>query len=95
MSDWKYVQKDPSEALARLHFFSVIKKHETGEIEVRITVQEFATPEMGAMQFFARADIELNQRNAPFRPIGWSNSLMGAIDECLKNLRRFEYQGPA
>ena len=26
MADWKLVQRDPSEALARLHFFSVTKK---------------------------------------------------------------------
>ncbi len=93
MSDWKHVQEDPSEALAQLHFFSVKKKHASGEIEVRITIQEFATPEIGALQFFARADIELNQKIATFQPCGWANTLMGALGECLKNLRRFEYQG--
>jgi hypothetical protein len=94
MSDWKYVQLDPSEALARLHFFSVRKKHPSGEIETRITVREFATPEIGALQFFAMADIELNQKTAKFQPSGWSDTLMGALAECLKNLRRFEYEGP-
>ena len=93
MSDWKYVQQDPSEALAQLHFFSVRKKHPSGDIEARITVREFATPEIGAMQFFAMADIELNQKTAGFRPSGWSDTLMGALSECLKNLRRFEYEG--
>ncbi|MGD1095070.1 MAG: hypothetical protein ABSB35_24150, partial [Bryobacteraceae bacterium] len=62
MSDWKYVQIDPSETLAKLHFFSVKKKHASGDLEVRITVQEFATPEIGALQFFAMADVELNQK---------------------------------
>jgi hypothetical protein len=94
MSDWKYVQQDPSEALARLHFFSVGKKHSSGEIEARITVREFATPEIGALQFFAMADIELNQETAKFQPSGWSDTLLGALSECLKNLRRFEYEGP-
>ena len=94
MSEWKYVQRDPSEALARLHFFSVRKKHSTGEIETRITVQEFATPEIGALQFFAMADIELNRKAAKFKPSGWSDTLMGALSECLKNLRRFDYEGP-
>jgi len=94
MSDWKYVQGDPSEALAQLHFFSVKKKHSTGDIDVRITVHEFATPEVGALQFFAMADIELNQKTAKYQPSGWSDTLMGALSECLRNLRRFEYQGP-
>ena len=92
MSDWKLVQKDPSETLAKLHFFSVKKKHAGGDTEVRITVQEFATPEIGALQFFAIADIELNQKTAKFQPSGWSNTLMGALSECMKNLRRFEYE---
>ena len=43
MEDWKFVEKDPSEALARLHFFSVKKKHASGEVEARITVKEFAS----------------------------------------------------
>lgn len=94
MSDWKYAQKDPEERLAQLHFFSVRKKHSSGEVETRITVQEFATPEIGALQFFAMADIELNQKTAKFQPSGWSNTLAGALSECLKNLRRFEYEGP-
>jgi hypothetical protein len=62
-------------------------------MEVRITVHEFATPEITSLQFFARADIELNQRLAPFQPCGWSNTLSGALAECLNNVRRFEYQG--
>jgi hypothetical protein len=94
MSDWKYAQQHPAEALARLHFFSVRKKHSSGEIEARITVREFATPEIGALQFFAMADIELNQKTAKFQPSGWSDTLLGALSECLKNLRRFEYEGP-
>ena len=94
MSEWKYVQEDPSEGLARLHYFSARKKHSSGEIETRITVHEFATPPIGALQFFAMADIELNQKTAKYRPSGWSDTLMGALSECLKNLRKFEYEGP-
>jgi hypothetical protein len=94
VSDWKFVQRDPSENLAQLHFFSVKKKHSSGEMEVRITVQEFATPEIGALQFFAMADIELNQKAVKFQPSGWSNTLAGALSECMNNVRRFEYQGP-
>jgi hypothetical protein len=93
MSDWKYVQDDPSEALAQLYFFSVKKRHSAGEIEVRITVQEFATPEIGAFQFLAVADIELSVNRAKFHPTGFSNTLMGALSECLKNIRNFDYIG--
>jgi len=70
MNDWKFVQKDPSEALARLHFFSITKKHACGEIEARITVKEFATAKTRDMQFFATADIELNQKTLRFQPVG-------------------------
>jgi hypothetical protein len=94
VSDWKYAQRDPSEGLAQVHHFSVKKKHSSGEIDVLITVREFATPEIGALRFFAVADIELNQKTATFRPSGWSDSLTGALSECLKNLRKFEYEGP-
>ena len=92
MSDWKYLQRDPSEGLARLHFFSVKKKHPAGEIEARITVKEFATADMRDLQFFAVADIELNQKTMKFQPVGWSETLMGALAECLRNLRKFEYE---
>ena len=94
MSDWKYAQRDPSEALAQLHYFSVKKKHASGEIDVRITVQEFATAEIGALRFFAVADTEVNQKTATYRPSGWGDSLTAALSECLKNLRKFEYEGP-
>jgi len=92
MTDWKYLQRDPSEALAQLHFFSVKKKHSSGEIEARITVKEFATAQLRDLQFFAVADIELNQKTLKFQPVGWSDTLMGALAECLKNLRKFEYE---
>ena len=94
MSDWKQVYVEPGEALALLQFFSVKKKHASGEIEVRITIHEYAEPEIGTMQFFAMADVELNQKTMPYRPNGWSATLMGALSECLKNMRRFEYEGP-
>jgi hypothetical protein len=95
MTDWKFVQRDPEEALAQLYFFSVKKKHPAGDMDVRITVQEFATPKLGVLQFFARADIEVNQNTATFEPVGWGDTLTSALSECLKNLRRFEFEGPA
>lgn len=94
MEDWKFTQKDPSEALAKLHFFSIKKKYASGEVEARITVKEFATAKTTDMKFFATADIQLNQNTAKFQPCGWAETLMGALTECLRNLRKFDYEGP-
>ena len=41
MSDWEIAQNHPSEKLAKLHYFSVMKQQENGEIEFRIVVKEF------------------------------------------------------
>ncbi len=79
MNEWKLVQKDTSEALARLHFFSVNKKYAKGEIEARITVKEFASAKTSDMQFYATADLELNQKALRFQPCGWSETLVGAL----------------
>ena len=95
MADWKYVQRDASEALAKLHHFSVTKKHAKGEVEARITIKEFATPKMSEMAFFAQADIELNQKTMKFHPCGWSETMMGALAECMRNLRKFDFEETA
>lgn len=94
MEDWKFAQQDPAEALAKLHSFSIKKKHARGEVEARITVKEFATAKATEMKFFAVADIELNQKSMTFQPSGWSETLAGALAECLRNLRKFEYESP-
>ena len=92
MNDWKFLQKDHSEALARLHHFSIVKKHAAGEVEARITVKEFATAKTTDMKFYAFADLELNQKTLAFQPVGWGETLMTALSECLRNLRQFEYE---
>ena len=92
MEDWKYTQRDPSESLAKLHHFSITKKHACGEIEAIITVKEFATAKNADLKFYASADIELNQKTLKFKPFGWSETLMGALAECLRNLRKFDYE---
>ncbi len=91
MSDWKYAQEQPSEELAQLHFFSTKKRHASGDVELRITVHEYAASERPDMRFYAQADKDLNQKTAPFRPFGWSSTLLGALAECMRNIRRFEY----
>ena len=93
MNDWKLAQRDKSEKLAKLHHFSFTKKHAGGEIETTITVKEFVTAETSNLLFHAQADIEVNQRTMPFRPCGWHNTLFGALTDCLRNLRQFEYEG--
>lgn len=92
VNEWKLVQRDPSEELARLHFFSVKKKHAGGAIEARITVKEFVTFKTTDMAYFASADVELNQRTMKFQPCGWSDTLAGALSECLRNFRKFDYE---
>jgi hypothetical protein len=92
MEDWKFAQKDLSESLTKLHFFSVTKKHVCGELEARITVKEFATYKTSDLKFFATADIELNQKTLTFRPFGWHETLLGALSGCLRNLRKFDYE---
>jgi hypothetical protein len=92
VDDWKFTQQDLGESLARLHFFSAKKKHAAGEIEARITVKEFATAKTADMKFYACADLELNQKAMPFQPCGWGETLQCALTECLRNLRKFEYE---
>ncbi len=91
MEEWKYAQQHPSEGLVRLHYFSIRKKHATGEVDLRITVKEFATPEIGSLQFFAMTDLPFNPVTN-YRPSGWANTLLGALSECMINCRKFPYE---
>ena len=91
MNDWGYAQTDPSEQLARLHFFSMLKHQDGQEIEFTIKVKEFITPKDGAMLFFAEADKQTNQKVIPYTPTGWGRTLLLALSECIKNINRFPY----
>ncbi len=92
MDEWKMLQKDPSEALAKIHNFAFTKQHAGGEIEARITVKEFASAKTTDMKFYACADVELNQKTMPFKPCGWGESLFCALSDCIRNLRRFDFE---
>lgn len=92
MSDWVYACNDPSEELARLHFFSFTKRGTSGDVEFVITVKEFALRNALHMQFYAQADKEMNQRTAPFRPFGWGDSLLTALGECIRAIRQHPYE---
>ena len=93
MEDWKYAQGDPSEQLARLHFFTMQKVQDNGSVEITITVKEFFTPKDPALLFFAQADKQTNQNVAPYTPTGWGRTLFEALMECMKEVHRFPYQG--
>ena len=93
MNDWVYAQGHASEQLARLHYFSMLKQAQGGvEVEFTITVKEFATPKDGALVFFAQSDKQTNQGVAPYTPCGWGKTLLGALQECVREINRFPYQ---
>jgi hypothetical protein len=94
MKEWGFAQLNSSDRLAHLHWFSVCKSHEKGEVEMVITVREYVTPKDPEMLFFAEADKDTNQRTAPYRPSGWGRTLLDALSECIKAVHRFPYQGP-
>ena len=92
MNDWGYAQAHPSEELARLHFFSIKKVQEGAEVEMTITVKEFFTPPLGALQFFAQADKQTNQKVAPYTACGWGSTMLEALGACVREIHRFPYQ---
>jgi len=93
MAEWELAQNQPSERLAQLHFFSMIKKQENGEIEFRITVREYVAGKDQSMRFFAETDKQTNQNTAPFTPCGWGSTLLRALTECMRAVHRFPYEG--
>jgi len=93
MEDWKHTHAEPGEALAKLHHFCFKKQQASGPVEFHITVRENLQADIGALLFFAEADKETNQKTLPYRPTGWSNTLAGALAECIRNIRRFDYEG--
>lgn len=92
MRDWGFAQTHPSQELALLHQFSVMKQYEGGEVEFRITVKEFVTPKEPMMHFFAQADKQTNQKTAPYTPCGWGKTMLEALSECMRALNRFPYE---
>ena len=54
-------------------------------------MKEFVTPKDGALQFFAQADKQTNQRVAPYTPSGWGRSLLTALEACVREINRFPY----
>jgi len=94
MNDWIFAQHEPAQQLARLHFFSIKKKEPAGEVEFLITVREHVPSGDRSMLFFAQADKQTNQLNAPYTPSGWGDTLLKALSECVQAIHRFPYEGP-
>ncbi|MBI3210634.1 MAG: hypothetical protein HYZ37_17245 [Candidatus Solibacter usitatus] len=93
MSDWTFAQRDASEQLARMHYFSM--KHNAGDRDVEFTIKvyEYVTPPDPAMPFFAEADKQTNQKTMPYTPTGWGRTLLEALSRCRDAVVRFPYQG--
>jgi hypothetical protein len=92
--DWHFIQNNPSEDLAQLHFFTMKKRQPDGDVNFRITVKEFAVPPVGQrLHFFAEADKLVNQKTAALLPSGWGDSVWEALEGCLRLIRGFPYEG--
>lgn len=61
-------------------------------VEFVITIREYISPPDPCMKFFAEADKQTNQHSAPFTPTGWGNTLLSALAECMRAVKRFSYQ---
>lgn len=88
MSEWTFAQHHDSERLCHLQHFSMI--HDG--VEFMITMREYITPPDPTMRFYATADKQTNQKSAPFTPVGWGNTLLVALSECMKAIRLFPHQ---
>jgi hypothetical protein len=93
MSEWKFAHAEKSECFAQLHYFSMVQKQGDRDIEFIITVKEFVEPADPAMVFFAEANRQTNQKTMPYTPNGWGNSMLKALSECMRAIRRFPYEG--
>jgi hypothetical protein len=92
VSDWTFAQTKPEEHLARLHHFSMMKQQDGQDIEFLITVYEYHTPRDPSMKFYAATDKQTNQKTTPFTPVGWGNTLLTALAECVRSIHRFRYE---
>ena len=92
MKDWGFAQTHPTQQLAEVHTFSIVKLQNGQEVEFMITVKEYVTPKEPTMHFFAQTDKMTNQKTAPYRPCGWGKTMLEALSECVKAINRFPYE---
>jgi hypothetical protein len=93
MADWTLAQVEASDALTRLHYFTMTKRQGDRGIEFLITVRESVPGADRSMQFLAQADKQTNQKSAPFTPTGWGSTLLEALSQCVREVHRFPYEG--
>ena len=74
----KVCPRGESGVFRSVELFSMTQKQGDREIEFVITVKEYANPQDPAM---------------PFTPCGRGNSLLKALSECMRAVRRFPYEG--
>lgn len=95
MTEWHFAQTEPADELAILHRFSIKRPAAHGDVEFVITVKEYATPKDNTMRFFATADKQVFQKGVPFTPVGWGNTLLKALAECILHIKQFPYDPDA
>ena len=93
MAEWQFAHAEPEEKFALLHHFSMVKNQDGREIEFVITVKEYVKAADPAMKFFAQANKQTNQKTIPFTPIGWGGTMLQALSDCMRAVRRFPYEG--
>src|SRR5437667_383725 len=93
MAEWHFIETQPSDEFAQLHWFSLKRNQDDQAVEFRIAVYEYASLNKLSMRFFAQADKQVNQKTAPFTPFGWGSTLLEALSECVKSINRFPYEG--
>lgn len=92
MPEWQFAQEKPAEGLCKIEHYSVLKDCPGGAIEFLITVREYVNPPDPAMRFLAQSDKQTNQKTAPYTPTGWGSSLLEALAECMRSIRKFPYE---
>ncbi len=91
--DWEYVETEAPEAFCRMEHFGIKKVLEDGNtVEFLVTVRKYVNGPDPAMSFFAEADKQVNQKSAPYTPVGWGSTQNDALWECIKAIRKFPYQ---
>ncbi|MEP7366163.1 MAG: hypothetical protein ABI972_23135 [Acidobacteriota bacterium] len=93
MAEWQFAHAEPDEQFAQLHHFSMLQHQDGREIEFLITVKEFVKATDPAMKFFAQANKQTNQKTMAFTPVGWGGTMLQALSDCMRAVRRFPYEG--
>lgn len=92
MAEWSWVETDAAECFCQIQYFGITKMQAQGGVEFIISVREYKHAPDPALKFFAQADKQTNQKTMPFAPTGWGSTLVEALWECIREVRRFPYE---